>query len=107
MSKQENCVNIERMETGLYNDFFVNPFTSCKTDIIIYNAYTMRNTIVIMDLQLCMELSFLPRRYIYINPFPLSHSLFSSDAYQSYNAGHSYKIIAHNNTGPNEFVVWK
>ena len=42
MSKQENCVNIEReicMETGLptgsimkYN-FFVNPFTSCKTVI--------------------------------------------------------------------------
>ena len=30
-----------------------------------------------MDLQFCMELSFLPRRYTEFNPF-------SSDAYQSY-----------------------
>ena len=46
MSKQVNRVNIEPeifMETGLptgsimkYN-IFVNPFTSCKTDIIICN----------------------------------------------------------------------
>ena len=46
MSKQENHVNIEPEilhETGLpigsimkYN-FSVNPFTSCKTDIIISN----------------------------------------------------------------------
>ena len=46
MSKQVNHVNIEPeicMETGLptgsimkYNSF-VNPFTSCKTDIIISN----------------------------------------------------------------------
>ena len=47
MSKQVNLVNIEPekfcMGTGLptrsitkYN-FFVNPFTSCKTDIIISN----------------------------------------------------------------------
>ena len=57
MSKQVNCVNIEPeilhrnwssywKYNGVY--FFVNPFTSCKTDIIShYNAghtYTMRNT---------------------------------------------------------------
>ena len=44
MSKQENRVSLKFcMETGLstgsimeYN-FFVNPFTSCKTDIIISN----------------------------------------------------------------------
>ena len=68
------------METGLptgsirkYN-FFVNPFTYCKTDIIICNnTYTMQelvkevtliNHIVTMGLQFCMELiKLLPRRY--------------------------------------------
>ena len=46
MSKQENRVKIEPeicMETGLFTgsimeyNFLVNPFISCKTDIIISN----------------------------------------------------------------------
>ena len=44
MSKQVNRVNIEPeilhgnwSSYWKYNEFFVNPFTSCKTDIIICN----------------------------------------------------------------------
>ena len=82
MSKQVNRVNKFGMETGLptrrrtYN-FFVNPST-CKTDssflTIHYNAghtYRMQEMVKEVtlknhsnkDLQFCMKLSFLPRRY--------------------------------------------
>ena len=54
-----------------------------------------------MDLQLCMELSFLPRSYTEI--LTLSVLMHISPT----NACHNYKINTHYNTGADEFAAWK
>ena len=97
------------METGLttrsivkYN-FFVNPFTSCKTDIIIshYNAgHTYRVKGVTLKNHSNNGLAILS--IIYTDNFLLSVLMHISPT-MHYNAGHSYKINTHYNTGADEF----
>ena len=117
MSKQVNHVNLKLcMETGVllesvrkYSSLF-NPSTSCKTDIIIltihYNAchtyiyiitmqglvkeVTLKNHNKKVDLQFCMEISFLPRRYVYTElSLPVSVLMHIGPTIH-YNAGHNY-----------------
>ena len=90
MSKQVNHVNIEPeicMETGLptgsmmnYN-FFVNPFTSCKTVIMqtIQELVTLKNHsnngfAILHRINLAFSLGDILNSNLFVNPF-------SSDAY--------------------------
>ena len=79
MSKQVNHVNMKFcMETGLPPGNYVNPFISCKTDIISniqYNARCIKNHINNGLAILHGNLSSYMNSKFFVNPF-------SSDAYQ-------------------------